>query len=207
MLPIIVTIVAAIVLAAFQITYGPGQFEYQQFKPYTGQLLLKPYPILLTGRKAVPLVAPGKHGAEPLFTGMNGRTVSLSAARIHREGEEMLEVLPGSIRPLAAPRPTPAFQSLGDYTLEGEIVDSKCFLGVMNPGSGRVHRECAVRCISGGVPPIFVVRDRTGRSQFLYLTNTDRELLDYVAEPVRIQGELLRQANLLYFRIAGITRR
>jgi hypothetical protein len=28
-------------------------------------------------------------------------------------------------------------------TLTGEIVDSKCYLGVMNPGQGKVHRDCA----------------------------------------------------------------
>jgi len=43
--------------------------------------------------------------------------------------------------------------SLGTQTLVGEIVDSKCFLGVMNPGQLTTHRACAIRCISGGVRP------------------------------------------------------
>ena len=29
----------------------------------------------------------------------------------------------------------------GEVTLAGEIVDSKCYLGVMNPGNGKVHRD------------------------------------------------------------------
>ena len=44
---------------------------------------------------------------------------------------------------------------LDTFTLIGEIVDSKRYLGVMNPGNGKVHRDCAVRCLSGGIPPIF----------------------------------------------------
>jgi hypothetical protein len=207
MLPLICAMLMAVLLASFQMTYGPGEFEYQQFKPLAGRLLMEPYPVLVTSGKAIPLVAPGKHGASPLFAGMNRQMLSLSGARIHRDEEEMLEVLPDSIRPAAGDVEVPSSELLGSYTLEGEIVDSKCFLGVMNPGSGRVHRECAKRCISGGVPPLFVVLDRNARSRFLYLTNTNRELLDLVAETVRVSGQLSRRANLHYFRVEGITRR
>jgi hypothetical protein len=48
--------------------------------------------------------------------------------------------------------------SLGTQTLIGEIVDSKCYLGVMNPGALIPHRACAIRCISGGIPPVLLVR-------------------------------------------------
>ena len=50
------------------------------------------------------------------------------------------------------------YESLGKQTFVGEIVDSKCFLGVMNPGRLTPHRACAIRCISGGVPPVLLVR-------------------------------------------------
>ena len=36
---------------------------------------------------------------------------------------------------------------LGPVELTGEIADSKCWLGVMNPGEGTVHRDCARRCL------------------------------------------------------------
>ena len=54
-------------------------------------------------------------------------------------------------------------------TLRGEIVDSKCFLGVMVPGAGRTHKECASLCVRGGIPPALFVRDRHGRSALLLL--------------------------------------
>jgi hypothetical protein len=37
-------------------------------------------------------------------------------------------------------------KNLGEFDLVGEIVDSKCYLGNMNPGNGKVRRDCAVRC-------------------------------------------------------------
>ncbi|MFN0105619.1 MAG: hypothetical protein ACKV2U_26480 [Bryobacteraceae bacterium] len=200
--------VSAAVIAGLQQPFPPAEFEFQQFRPHMGYLLLEPFPILVKGRAMVPLVAPGKHGAETLFPNMHGSWISLSAARIHRGADEMLEVVPESIqrssfRDSGAVPPT---EPLGEVALSGEIVDSKCYLGVMNPGSGRVHRECAIRCISGGVPPVFIAVDDRGKSHSLWLTGAHGEplskrILDYVAEPVRVNGRLARQGNLTYFRI------
>ncbi len=61
---------------------------------------------------------------------------------------------------------------LGAVTLTGEIVDTKCHLGVMNPGEGKVHRDCAVRCISGGAPPVSGA-DQEGDTRLLLLTGAD----------------------------------
>jgi hypothetical protein len=70
----------------------------------------------------------------------------------------------------------------------------------MNPGKGKVHRDCAVRCISGGIPPGLLIRDGAGGSWVLLLAGADgrplsREILDFVAEPVRIEGRLSRLGN------------
>jgi len=93
-------------------------------------------------------------------------------------------------------------EDLGTQTLRGEIVDSKCFLGVMKPGSGKVHRACAVRCISSGAPPLLVARDRRGETLHLLLVGRDgqalgKEILAFVAEPVEITGRVVRYDNLL----------
>jgi len=83
---------------------------------------------------------------------------------------------------------------LAAVELTGEIVDSKCYLGVMNPGNGKVHRDCAVRCISGGIPPAFLVRDADGRSKILLLTNWNSEHLNHIAERITLRGHLTRSA-------------
>ena len=57
----------------------------------------------------------------------------------------------------------------GAVELTGEIVDSKCFLGVMVPGSGKTHKECASLCLRGGIPPALFVQDRAGHSSLLLL--------------------------------------
>lgn len=90
----------------------------------------------------------------------------------------MVEVVPDSVAPApgatAQPRTLTAdFGQAERITLRGEIVDSKCFLGVMVPGAGKTHRECASLCLRGGIPPALFVRDRDGQSTLLLL-ETDR---------------------------------
>src|SRR5690349_19376703 len=58
-------------------------------------------------------------------------------------------------------------------SLRGEIVDSKCFLGAMRPGNGKTHKACAMLCIAGGVPPMFVTRDSAGREEYYLLAGPD----------------------------------
>ena len=84
--------------------------------------------------------------------------------------------------------------------LAGEIVDGKCYLGVMNPGEGKVHRDCAARCIAGGAPPLLAVAGGPPRGRLVSLAGSRGEsihaqVLDFVAEPVTIEGELIRHGD------------
>jgi hypothetical protein len=89
--------------------------------------------------------------------------------------------------------------------LVGQIVDSKCFFGVMKPGELAPHRACAVRCISGGIPPVLVVRDAEGSAAYYLLADEDgravnERVLDKIAVPVSVAGELVRHGDLLVLR-------
>lgn len=48
-------------------------------------------------------------------------------------------------------------------TLEDEIIDPKCYFGVI-PGKGKIHRSCAIRCISDGIPPVLATTDKNNMS-------------------------------------------
>ena len=117
----------------------------------------------------------------------------------------MLEIRPESIKGSGSSAQSAVATALGTYTLSGEIVDTKCHLGVMNPGSGKVHRDCAIRCISGGIPPGLFVRDAQGQEGTLVLANLEgkplgREILEFTAEPIRITGDLYRLGKILVFK-------
>jgi hypothetical protein len=181
-------------------------FEFGVEREYTGVIRAQPYPSLFVMREnkldQYLLVGSGKHAAE--VSAFTGQSVKLRGALITRDGLRMLEINPSIERinesSLALPN-----EALGRITFVGEIVDSKCYLGVMNPGHTKPHRECAVRCISGGVPPLFLARDSQGESIALQLAGLQgeplsKEVLDYVAEPIEITGEVIRSGEWLTMR-------
>jgi hypothetical protein len=184
--------------------FATSKFEYGEYRDYAGVVEEWPYPILVSDHASFLLVAPGKHGLSDTVKGMQGKQVRLKGSLIERAPDRMIEVVPGSI---AADTPQSHLTvrsviDLGPVTLRGEIVDTKCYLGVMNPGERKVHRDCAVRCISGGVPPAFLARDAAGDARILLLVGDDgralsKEVLPFVAEPLEISGVLVRTGSTL----------
>lgn len=216
----------AAVLAVSQKPFDPGEFEYGVVREFSGLLLESPVPTLLAleplagkdppaGFTRFLLVAPGKFGAAHLVDGMDGSTVELRGTLIHRGRQAMIEVIPQSVHPSSTETETlPTVDSvLGEHTLVGEIVDSKCYLGVMKPGREKTHRGCAVRCISGGIPPLLRVTDLDGEPTHLLLVGEtgepiNRQILDFVSEPVAITGTVRRVTDqLVLFASPGSIRR
>jgi len=117
----------------------------------------------------------------------------------------MIEVEPGSIRVTdSIPATAMPTRDLGSLTLTGEIVDSKCYLGVMNPGNGKVHRDCASRCLSGGIPPLFI--EQNNGKQFILLERGGKavpyeSIKAFIAEPLTITGELLQTGDVQLLEI------
>jgi hypothetical protein len=191
-------VVTAAILVFAQTPFAPARFEFGKTREFAGTVALTPYPALLTRTDQYLLVAPGKHGID-----QRADRARLQGSLIERPGSRMIEVLSSSVD--SGPSRAADEVVLGSVSLTGEIVDTKCHFGVMNPGDGKVHRDCAVRCISGGIPPGFLVRDRDGNVRTILLAGADgrelrRELLDYIAEPVRIRGTLVRSAGFLVLR-------
>jgi len=187
------------ILILDQPRFADSRFEYGIVREYSGVVEEWPYPILRTRDASFLLVATGKHGLSDQVKRLQGKSVSLRGTLIERGRDHMLEVVPETLRPIAPVGGSKVDEqrTLATVTLRGEIVDSKCYLGVMNPGNGKVHRDCAARCISGGAPPAFVAYDATGESRVLLLVGADgrqlnREVLSFVAEPLEISGELVR---------------
>ena len=211
-----------VILSLAQRTIGVSVFEWGKVKSFSGILKSQPYPHLLVPRPGASdgqaafssyyLVKPFKFGIDAETANrLDGSSVSLRGTLIYRGGQTMIEVAAEPIKQAdggeknlsTAQIVSPV--SLGEQTLIGEIVDSKCYLGVMNPGALTPHRACAIRCISGGIPPVLLVRQSNGPALYLLLVSRDgkpvnKQVLNLVAEPVSITGEVQRQGDLLILR-------
>jgi hypothetical protein len=143
------------------------------------------------------LVGPGKHGAAALVRGLDGRMVRVRGTLIARDEEKMLQIVPDGIETLAADGETKASPvvRIRTATVVGELVDSKCHLGVMKPGEGPAHRDCAVRCLLGAVPPMISERGSTVR--YALVREDGRPLLSdfssLAGRPVSVRGTLAVQ--------------
>lgn len=203
--------VVAVALVFGQHRFAASVFEFGNVREFEGVVREWPIPLLVVKHKSFALVAEGKHGAKPLVASLDGKTIKLRGTLIHRDKTEMIEVAAGSIQGVGQPPPLEeTFEDLGTHTLAGEIVDSKCYLGVMNPGQTKPHRECAALCIRGGIPPMFVVQDASGQNVNLWLVSdksepVNQQVLDFVAEPVEITGQISRIGDQLYFKASPTT--
>lgn len=197
----------AALLATAQGRLDGRLFEFGTLREFRGEILLDPQPMLAVtrpggaGTSRYLLVGAGKHGARELVERFANQRVSLRAQLISRGPETALEVEPGSVTPEGAGTRAPEVTPLGRLTLRGEIVDSKCHLGVMNPGEGKSHKDCAIRCISGGAPALLRTRDAAGVTRYFLLAGPDgralsHEILDFVAEPVEIAGSVERHDSV-----------
>jgi hypothetical protein len=206
----LVAVAVAAVLIAGQQPFPAAVFEFGTPHSYEGVIEASPYPSLLTKQpdgvfSRQLLVAPGKHGADSAILGMDGLQVRLDGTRIARDGRSMIEIKPETIQMLggriAGMQAPSTFH--GAVTLRGEIVDSKCWMGVMNPGSGKVHQDCAARCLSGGIPPLFV-----SGGEVYVLTSSDgraigREVAHLAARPIEIQGLKIGDSLRVSYFVSG----
>ena len=205
----------AFAIAPRQQDPGSGQWETAKVFAIEGHLAVQPYPIVFVddpesaaGVRGVLLVSSMKFGALDRVEGLSGKRVRAEGNFITREGRSMFELADGeaAVVLVSEESTAPTTEVLGDHTLVGEIMDSKCYLGVMKPGFGKTHRACAVRCISGGIPPVFVTRDQQGKATTYVLTDTghgavNEAVLPYVAEAVELNGRLERRGDLLFYAI------
>ncbi len=217
---LLVVIGAGIVLGLSQKKFGSGNFEFGTLTEVKGIYYAAPVPCikLVNGKDiwgnpsyiTVPLVGFGKHGAEGVMTDIaqqNGQSldekeISLKGTLLYNDGKLIMQV-DGNDKPvthiggLANISLKPVLEELGQKDIKGEIVDPKCFFGVMKPGQGKTHKDCAIRCILGGIPPVFRVTNDVGDANYYLIAGAHGEKMNeavknFVAEPVTIHARAVK---------------
>jgi len=212
--------VLAVALVRSQSAFPASVFEYTQIREFEGVMQEFPYPALLVRRPGITetsnalsrflLVGEGKHGASDEVAGLSGKNVKFKGKLIYRDNQTLIEVMHGSVSAAKDAALAPgSFTSLGRTTLSGEIVDTKCYLGVMNPGEGKVHRDCAALCLRGGIPPALIVRNSEGTRTLYLLADSQGKPLsaswaaDRAGIPINLTGMIVRSGDVLMLQISN----
>lgn len=206
-------------LAVSQRGAGGGSWDMAAQHTLTGHLRMDPYPMLLTedlggGVRTVLLACDTKCGAQSKLeeAALETDRVSVRGSLLERGRHTMMAVSNDGdwIQPADLAELDPAAadtEFLGEASLRGEILDSKCWFGAMRPNEGAAHKACAMLCIAGGIAPYFYARDRLGRQRAMMITDPDggalvQPILRYVADPVAANGQMVRVNDVIQFRFA-----
>jgi hypothetical protein len=205
-------------VAALQTPAEPGAFEYGVKRTFEGVLHESPLPMLhsVSPDGSVTnylLVGSGKHGLPAFARGHDGQRVRFLGSLIQKGAGVLVELNdPDSFLVLAsstAAENRPADEAIGRVVLTGELVDTKCYFGVMRPATGKVHRGCAVRCLSGGVPPGLLLRDGAGGAMVVLLTGPESQRLrfevEWAARLVRAEGRLTWRGTFPCLEVARLS--
>lgn len=223
LLPVTCALLVALVVGGAVLAWGqrsPGWGVWDDGSTtFTGIVYAEPYAMIrVPGESGAPrtilLVNEGKFGAKERVKPFNGKPVRVSGTLLSRGGWQMLELADGDdglraeelaeADQVALRRPQP--KPLGAATLRGEIVDSKCYLGAMKPCAGRTHKGCAVLCLKGGVPPVFVSRDESDAIYLLVSADggpLDPKYFDLAADSVRLSGRIEELGGLRVLKVAS----
>lgn len=228
-------LIIGLMLASFQKKFSTGNFEFGKITELKGIYFNSPVPMLrvLNGKDifgnvsytSIPLVGYGKHGAETAImelekekdVSFNGKELTLKGTLIYSDGKILLQVnkdddpVVNIGKEVAAELPKQ--NELGIQKIKGEIIDPKCYFGVMKPGEGKVHRDCAIRCILGGIPPVLKAMNEKGEKNYYLLVGPNGEKMneavqDYVAEPLEIEARAVQLDDwvILYVKDKNIKR-
>ena len=229
----------SVVLVISQRGFSSGTFEFGNQKVLEGIAYRQPFPHLriISGKdihgnynyQNIILLGYGKFGASGILGEIEKKVgsdleqvvIKLSGTLIYNDGKTLFELtkqvdsyVSHSTNLSEFQRSTPKTEKYGSVQLEGEIIDPKCYFGVMKPGEGKPHRSCAIRCISGGIPPMLAVRNQKGESNYYVLLGENGEpinkkVLDFVAEPIMASGMLKSLEDWLILEVnpkSGIQR-
>lgn len=214
-------------LANTQMTTGPARWLTDNPQTMQGLIKLEPYPVLHRFNPEEPdqiesilLVAQGKRSANQFSSELNGQWVNVTGFPIYRGGWSMLELRSQEdvqtietdndlAKTLSKLADETQVTSLGAVSFSGEIADSKCFLGVMKPGEGVVHRACAEVCLIGGLPAMLLVKGEDQQRYGYMLTTQEGDSASSLVSTntgdlMQVSGELMQKGNLLYIKMADV---
>lgn len=211
---LIAVCVIAFILSTQQKKFSTANFEFGQLTAITGTYQSFPVPSIRTtsyadmfGTKTsltIPLVGYGKTGAASTIATLeqqnnisfDNKTITLTGTLLYSDGKALLQVDEHDHPLVSISKNAPVpdrheIKELGVVQLTGEILDPKCYFGVMKPGQGKPHKDCAIRCIEGGINPVFMTRNKQGEASYFLLCTSGNKpvsslIKNHIAEPVTL---------------------
>jgi hypothetical protein len=217
----VVSLAFIIIFTLSQKGFIPRVAEYGKLSTHEGVLITEPHPMLVQTSEegmteVVMLVGFGKFSARPALEkweelnneDLEGKNVHLEGTLLQSQGIRFLELTRHEQSVLSVAKA--GFQidipdiaeTAEEITITGEILDAKCYWGAMSPAEGKIHRSCAIRCLSGGIPAGF----RTaGGSHVILKANGQNQMASFfgvVGQTIELKGRIESFGNTDFFYLS-----
>ncbi len=222
MFALVVLLGMAAIFGLTQNKLSNSAFDFGIDTAVTGTYHEQPYPMLRVQTeentfKNIVLLGFGKLGPNSYLNKirsevdqLSGSTLRIEGELVYYNGKTLLQLTSDekvSLVERANGRELPkANLVVSDMELSGEIIDPKCYFGVMKPGKGKIHRSCAVLCIAGGIPPVLATTDENNISEYYMITDSqgkaiNQDILPYVGKPSLVKGTVVKLEDWYQLRI------
>lgn len=195
--------------------FATGNFEYGIPTQLEGVVYKSPVPHLIVNfgsdqfgtklSKTILLVGFGKSGAvkaieqieDKLGRSIVGKSIVLTGYLIYGDGKTIFQIMESensnSVMNATEVQVQNPMIDKGEAAILGEVIDPKCYFGVMKPGEGKPHRSCAIRCIAGGIPPVFHVANSSAYFILMgeNLEPVNEQVLALVGDQVELKGRMM----------------
>ncbi len=213
----IVAVIIAIALPNLSEELKDSEYTFGNLQEYQGTLHMQPVPRLTIGNEDHLLIDFGKFSASRSINKyeelnnvqLDNSLLKIEGTAISYNGRNLIE-LSNQVESIVEhniPTSNDILEKteLGPISLKGEILDAKCFFGVMNPGDGPVHKFCAALCIQGGIPAVifdeaideyYIIKGQSGN-------DINNELVPLAGEIVKFSGNSYSINNWRYIEVSS----
>ena len=73
-------------------------------------------------------------------------------------------------------------------TVQGELIDTACFVTSDGDAKGKDHAECAQKCMASGVPAGILPEGSKDSDAVMYLLTNPQVLAPYAAQTIKVEG-------------------
>lgn len=74
-------------------------------------------------------------------------------------------------------------------TIQGELIDTACFVTSDGDAKGKDHAECAQKCMASGVPAGILPEGSKDSDAMMYLLTNPQVLAHYASQTIKVEGK------------------
>ena len=73
-------------------------------------------------------------------------------------------------------------------TLQGELIDTACYVAADGDAKGKEHAECATKCLGSGVPAAILPQGSKDPGAIMFLLTNPVPLAPHAAKTIKVEG-------------------